>query len=206
MSNPTAPGSMTSAVIPGALTKIPARPLGDLLAGLPDVLAEVAGGAEHQHATERILVLLAEGQSLPAIMLLAHTLPPREAIWWACINVRAALGETPEPRQGAALSAAEDWVYHPDEDHRRACEAAAADAGNEGLGAICAIAVFFSGDTLSRPDLPKVPPPPGMVGNFVVAALNLAAVHRSPERAPERLARAVRQGIDIANGGNGRVN
>ncbi|MBB4264421.1 DUF6931 family protein [Roseospira visakhapatnamensis] len=190
---------------PGPLSKIPATPLGAVLADLPEVLAEVAAGAEEQPPAARLRTLLAEGQTVPALLLLAHALPPREAIWWACLNARAVLGETPEPKQGRALAAAEAWVYQPDEAGRRACQSSADAAGNAGLGAICALAVFFSGDTLSEPDLPKVAPPPGMVGTFVTAALHLAAVQRTPERAPERLARAVRQGIDIANGGNGRV-
>lgn len=208
MSDPTstpAPKPSPGPVDPGPLAKIPAAPLRDVLVHLPEVLADVAAGAEDQPPAERVRALMAEGQTVPALSLLAHTLPPREAVWWACLNVRAALGESPAPRQNAALTAAEAWVYEPDEPHRRACQATADAAGNEGLGAVCAIAAFFSGDTLSEPDLPKVPPPPGMVGTFVVAALNMAAVQRSPERAPERLARALRQGIDIANGGNGRV-
>ncbi len=208
MSDPTsppAPKPSPGPIDPGPLTKIPAEPLSGLLAEVPEVLADVAAGAEDQPPADRMRTLIAEGQTVPALSLLAHTLPAREAVWWACLNTRAALGEAPAPKQDAALTAAEAWVYAPDEPRRRACQATADAAGNEGLGAVCAIAAFFSGDTLSEPDLPKVPPPPGMVGTFVVAALNMAAVHRNPERAPERLARAVRQGIDIANGGNGRV-
>jgi len=196
---------MTAAVDPGPLTKIPAVPLGELLADRGEMVAGVLAGAEGQVPADRLRALAEAGDWPTALILLAHTLPPREAIWWACVNTRAALGDTPDPKQGAALAAAEAWVYDPDEKHRRACQAAAAAADNEGLAAICALAVFFSGDTLSEPGLPKVPPPPGMVGNFVVAAINLAAIHRNPERAPERIARAVRQAIDIANGGNGRV-
>ena len=80
----------------------------------------------------------------------------RDAVTWACLASRKALGEAPPPKERAALEAAERWLAAPDEPSRRACEAAAEALGYRSAPAMAAAAAFWSGGSLSLPDLPKV--------------------------------------------------
>src|ERR671937_3326223 len=59
----------------------------------------------------QFLDLLIEKQQFPdAVRFLAHALPKREAVWWACLCARAAAGPNPPPKAAAAVQAAEKWV------------------------------------------------------------------------------------------------
>ncbi|MRR12199.1 hypothetical protein EG835_06975, partial [bacterium] len=49
----------------------------------------------------------------------------RDAVMWACLAARKVLGQSPPPKERAALEAAERWLAVTDEPSRRACEAAA---------------------------------------------------------------------------------
>src|SRR5687768_947309 len=76
-------------------------------------------------AVQYLDLLLAGQQHLDAVRFLAHALPKREAVWWACLCARQVCGaEAPAPMT-AALGAAEKWVAEPSEDHRRAALPAA---------------------------------------------------------------------------------
>ena len=66
---------------------------------------------------------------LPAITLLAASLPIREAIWWACLCIREH-GDPPTPLAADALLSAERWTADPSEENRRLAQTAA-----EALGA-----------------------------------------------------------------------
>jgi hypothetical protein len=140
---------------------------------------------------------------IDAIRFLAHALPPREAVWWACLATRDALEDNDEPQQ-AALEAAEAWVYHPDEDHRRTAVTAASTAGNDAPARWAAQAAAWSGGSLAPPEAPVVPPGPTLTAQAVSGAVLLAAVKSTPELAPERHRNAIAQAIDIARGGSGR--
>src|SRR5436309_3482884 len=83
-----------------------------------------------------------------AFRFLAHALPRREAVWWACQCFRHGVAGLPAPPpapQLAAVQAAERWSAAPTEDHRRAAFAAAeaADFGNP--AGCAALAAFLSG-------------------------------------------------------------
>src|SRR5690348_16879504 len=85
-------------------------------------------GPEMQPA-EFIDLLCAEGLWADAIRFLAHALPKREAVWWACVAARAALADDAPARQVAVIEAAEAWVYQPTEENRRAAMEKAEAAG-----------------------------------------------------------------------------
>ena len=62
----------------------------------------------------------------PASMaVLAHALPKREAVWWACTSVRRAGAPQPGSPDLEALAAAENWVRRPTEENRQAAKLAA---------------------------------------------------------------------------------
>src|SRR5260221_9912957 len=94
----------------------------------------------------QFLNTLMEKQQFPdAVRFLAHALPKREAVWWACLCARQAHGPNPPAPLGPALQAAEKWTSDPSEDNRRAAHTAA-EAGAMGSPAgFAPRAAFFSG-------------------------------------------------------------
>lgn len=135
-----------------------------------------------------------------AITLLAHALPKREAVWWANLCVSQATGDRPAPQQATALDAARRWSAEPNEENRRAAEAAAVAAGPMTAAGCLANAAFFSEGSLSLPDLPAAPPPPGLTAQTVVGAILLAAAS-DPQIAPkDRYKSYLKLGVAVADG------
>lgn len=141
-----------------------------------------------------------------AVKFLARALPKREATWWACLCARNALGgNPPSPAMLEAIEAAERWVYQPTEDNRRAAYAVAQAGNFEHPASWAAMAAFWSGGSMAPPDVPAIPPADNLTGKAAAGAVMLAAVQTEPEKAPQKYLLFLRQGIDIACGGNGRV-
>jgi hypothetical protein len=132
------------------------------------------------------------------VKFLAHALPKKEAVFWACVCAR----EASEPGTAAmrALEAAERWVREPSEDHRRAAMAAVDAAGLDTPGACAAFGAFLSGGSLAPPNVPAVPPAEHLTGHAVGGSVMLAAVAREPEKAPEKYRRFLEAGIRVAQG------
>ena len=136
-----------------------------------------------------------------AARFLAHALPKREALWWACQCVRLAC-PAPPPEQKAALEAAEKYVEVPTDSNRRAAMTAA-EAADFGTPAGCAaVAAFFSAGSLAPPDLPPVPPPEHLAARSVANAVVLSAVYAEPEKAPEKYKQFLDLGRAVAAGKN----
>ena len=144
--------------------------------------------------------LLAQRGLLPdATQLLAHALPAREGVRWACRCAREA-GQV-----GAPLEAAERWLAEPTEENRRACQAAYEEAGLQTPGAVAALAVFLSGKSLGPAGLPDVPPDPFHAAKAVAGAVLLAAVIQQPEKAEERLRQFLEVGEQVVAAGTDQV-
>lgn len=151
------------------------------------------------------LRLLMENTLYPdAVKFLARALPKRESAWWACLCARSALSDDVGAEALKVLELAERWVYKPSEEHRRAAFAAAEAHRFQGPWSWAAMAAFWSGGSMAPPDAPAIPPADNLTGKAVAGAVMLAAVHREPEKAPEKYRQFLTQGIDIACGGNGR--
>ena len=160
-----------------------------------------AGESPAQFAND----LLAAKNLTGAVQFFAFALPPREAVWWACLCSRDALREpVPEPLKDA-VDAAEAWVRDPSEGHRRAAMARAQATDLKSPAAWAAVAAFWSGGSLAPENLPEVPAAPHLTGCAVAGAVMLAAVIFEPQFAEQRRARYIASAIDIANGGNGRL-
>ena len=149
--------------------------------------------------------LIAADLPVEAAKFLAFCLPKREATWWACLCARAVLPAKPEPSQLSALTAAEAWVFKPNEENRQA----ALEQGTEGgssAAAMAANAAAWSGGSLVPPDLEAVPPADELTGQAVGGTFVKAAYGGDPSETPQRIRLFLAQGCDIAQGGNGRVN
>lgn len=134
-----------------------------------------------------------------AVRFLAHALPKREALWWACACVRQAKALA-SPEQEAALTAVETYVAVPTDTYRRAAWSAA-ETADLGTPAGCVgSAAFFSAGSLAPPDLPPVPPGELLTARGVANAILLSAVIREPENAAEKYQAFLDLGLAVAQG------
>lgn len=140
-----------------------------------------------------------------AVRFLARALPKREATWWACLCARSVLAKDARPEQIKAVETAEQWVYKPTELNRRSNDAAAQAATFDSPAAWAAMAAFWSGGSMAPEDAPAVPSAENLTAKAAAGAVMLAAVLNQPEKAQEKYRFFLEQGIDIANGGNGRL-
>ncbi|HJQ55431.1 MAG TPA: hypothetical protein VJ890_00905 [Vineibacter sp.] len=141
-----------------------------------------------------------------AIRWLAQGLRPREGVWWACLAARAYVdwGNKLPDADLAALTAAETWVFKPEEDNRRAAMAKAQETGYQTPASWAAVAAFWSGGSMAPADCPAVAPPKHLIGRAVWGAIMIATGTEGTE-IENRQKRLLSQGMDIARGGNGRV-
>jgi hypothetical protein len=135
-----------------------------------------------------------------AVQFLAHALPKREAVWWACLCVGQILGPEPASTATVALDAARAWAIDPKDENRRATFLAA-EAADIGTPAGCAtVAAYFSGGSLAPPNLTAVAPAEHLTAHLVASALTLAAVIKEPEKAAEKYASFLQLGLEVASG------
>lgn len=160
--------------------------------------------AKDGQTPKQLIDLLAEKQQWPdAIKLLAHALPKREAVWWACLVARQTYGTTNvPPKIAAAIAAAEKWVSDPSENNRQATfpAAEAAELGNP--AGCAAIAAFWSGGSLAPPTAPVVPPGELLTAHGVSGGIVLAAVMNEPQKSAEKFKKFLALGVDVASGAN----
>ena len=190
----------------GPLIKLSGAELTALLPRLtlPDEAASVVRGAANSEAA--LLALEAEGFLLEAARLMAHALPKREAVWWACMcAIHTAPPDLPEADR-LARETAEAWVRQQSDSVRRAAMHHAEAAGFGTPEAWAAVAAFWSGDSMSPEGQPLVPPAPHLPGTAAAGGVALSAVRGDVSRQKERLRRFLESGRDIAAGGPGRLN
>lgn len=185
----------------GALTKIAAEKAAEVATQNP--LGEEANRLLNDtlNPKEYLDLLIEKGYLLDAIHFLAHALPKREAVWWACLCCRQGCVDPPE-LDLSALQAAEKWVIDPSEDHRRAAMRAAETAEFSTAAACAAVAAFWSEGSMAPPELPAVPPGEQLTGHGAAGAVLLAAVASEPEKAAEKHGAFLQLGLDIAMGIN----
>ncbi len=150
---------------------------------------------------EQYLELLTTAEQFAAaVQFLAQALPKREAVWWACLCVRNALGAEPEPAALTALQAAEKWVADPAEANRQAALPAAEQAGYGTPAGCAAAAAFWSAGSLAPANLPAVPPPEALTGSGVAGAVLLAVVQGDPADATPTTRQFLALGIEVGRG------
>lgn len=139
---------------------------------------------------------------LDVMRFFAYGLPKREAIWWSYL---CATDTTPQTNKEdfAALVAVKKWVYTPNEDNRRETKPLAKTLNYKTAASWSAMAVFWSGGSLTPAGKPEVLPSEQLTAHAVAGAVLLAAVEKNPEQASEKYLLFLQRAIDIANGGNG---
>lgn len=164
-----------------------------------------AGLAADPSPPDFLQSLIAQKLYPDAVRFLARALPKREAVWWACLSARSCLTEKTEPKLLQAVEAAEAWVYKPTETNRRQAFNAAEAASFENPAAWAGMGAFWSEGSMAPENVPAVPPADNLTAKAVAGAVMLAAVQSQPEKANDKYLFFLEQGVDIANGGNGRL-
>ncbi|MBS0522962.1 MAG: hypothetical protein JSS04_04925 [Proteobacteria bacterium] len=163
----------------------------------------LAGCRESIEALDR---LEKAGLLIEATRLIAHALPAREAVWWACTCSRhTAASGTNLAAEAQVREAAEEWVRKPTDEHRRSAMKQAETAGFSSAEAWAAVGAFWSGDSMAPPEAPKVPPQPHFTGLAVAGSVALAACRGPASRREARLRRFLGSAKDIVAGGAGRI-
>lgn len=170
---------------------------------LPGEIGAKIAGLDSVEAVVR--ALLAGGHGIEGARVLAHALPKRESVWWACMCAGHTAGADLAEADAKPRALAEAWVFKQTQELARAAMAEARRAGFQSPEAWAGVAAFWSGDSLTPPDTPAVPPPPHLTGLAVAGAVALAAVRHKPERQPQRLVMFLQSAQDIAAGGTGRL-
>jgi len=167
-----------------------------------EALASLQGCTD---VAEAVLRLEAAGFAPEAVRVLAHALPKREGVWWACM---CAINTMPADLPAAdrqARETAELWVRQQKDEQRRTAMTHAEASGFQSPEAWSGVAAFWSGDSMSPVGMPPVPPPPQATGGAVAGAVALAAVRGDLRRHAERMKRFLESGRNIAAGGPGRM-
>lgn len=174
------------------------------VAQLLRVREEDLPGAEIAPA-EHYASMRSSEQRADAVRFLALALPRYESVAWAARLVEAeAERRRLNARDRQALEFALRWVGDPNDARRRAAFEAAEAADERSPERLLALAVFFSGGSISMPELPPVLPPPDSCGSFTGAAV-LAAAFRT-DAADQVLDRALDMGEAVADKGLDALN
>ena len=150
------------------------------------------------NAEAYVQLLIQQQQYLDAIRVLAFGLPPVDAIRWACGCARQDAGANPPDKVSAALQSVEKWLADPSDENRRSAMTSAREADFSTPAGSAALAVFFSGGSISPPDMPAVEPDPSMTPNSIAGSVLLAAAQKEPEKAPEKYPVFLAEGLKLA--------
>jgi hypothetical protein len=150
-------------------------------------------------------LLLEHGQYADALKLVAHALPVREAIWWACRCARQTLAEDASDAEQEAVAVAEKWVAEGDDATRRAALAAGDAAGAATAAGGAALAVFYSGDSLALPDAAPVYPADYSAARLAAGSVLSAANTLDPSKTAENFRTFITQGIAMMQPSPGRT-
>jgi hypothetical protein len=143
--------------------------------------------------------LIEEQNFADAIAFLAHALPTREAVWWAWLCARDAVGDAPAPAVAGALAAIHAWIADPSDMHRRGALDAAQPAGFTTAVGCTALAVFLTGDTLGPATAPPAPPGEYAAAKAIAGAVHLAATTEPIPDLSARYTTFVQRGLELAN-------
>ena len=131
--------------------------------------------------------MLVEREYFPdAVRVMAHVLPKREAVWWACQCARQAPDPEATAEMDAALVAAEKWVSEMSEEARQAAGPAAREADLNTAAGCAAYAAFVSGGSMVPSDMQPLPPPDNLTAQLVAGSVLASSIAPDPSKAPEK--------------------
>ncbi len=104
-----------------------------------------------------------------------------------------------------AIELAEAWVYKPTEENRKLTLPAAEITAYKSAASWAAMAAFWSGNDISPVVHAIVPPNEKLFAKAVVGAVILAATQSEAGKIDGNYQLFLKQGINIASGGDGRA-
>jgi len=141
--------------------------------------------SEYVHALEE------NKQSVDAVKALAHGMPERDSVSWACQSSQKVAGKL-NPEEKAATQAAQAWVKNPTEANKLAAGEAASKTDFKGPGGWAAQAAAWSQSPAPAanpaPGAPATPAAPALTPAAVAGAVLLAAglANGPPMSAPQK--------------------
>ena len=158
--------------------------------------------ASHSSPVGFVLALRDAELCRDALRVLPHLLPVRAAAWWGCMCVWESKRNASDDRLILAIEAVHRWIVLPSETNRRTCEHFGRVLGLGVSPGALAMAVFWSGGSMSAPDLPHVDPPPTLAAQVIAGTIQLAAVERDAVNYLSRYRQFLALGLEIASGRN----
>jgi hypothetical protein len=146
----------------------PTQPALAETAGVDDAAQTAAAAAPPLSAW--CATVLASKQPGDALRYLAYALPPRAAVWWACLCLEHASAGRLRPAEDAALGAAVRWVLCPGEAETHAVREHGEAAGKGTAAGSVAKAAALAGAAPSEGG-PPAPRKPQQVARLVVASV-----------------------------------
>lgn len=152
---------------------------------------------------EYINKLLEKEYFADSVIFLAHALPKREAIWWACLCSKIVTNDDTKADDLASLSMSEKWVYEPDDNKRRMCGTLAEKGEYKSAQNWTAAAVFWSGGSITDEGEPAMEPAPYLYAHAVSGAILNAVGVSGADDIDVQFQEFIKSGLNIADGGNG---
>ena len=185
------------------MVKVPKEPAAKLLS-LSNTRLETPISAPVAALPEEVLAELDEkGAMFDVLRLLSIVLPPRERVWWACLAARDYIGPKSD-KDPKPLVASEDWVFKPTEENRERARLSMDNAYIDDDTVNIAMSVLYSDGTLGPADLSEFPAPAG-AAETCAFVMNIVALDKKPDIFQEYGQMLIDRAVDIARGGNGRL-
>ncbi|MDN5787844.1 hypothetical protein [Pseudorhodobacter sp.] len=185
------------------LKKIPDEPAARMLAMANTKLQTPIAAPASASVNVVLAELAGKDAKIDMLRLLSVALPPREATWWACLAGHDLIGKDPQIVP-PPLACAERWVFKPSEENRIAARDAFETADMDDDTTFCAMAALYAEGTLGPGDMNQTPAPVNGV-SAAVFAMNLLSMKMNVDRMQVHLDILIDRALDIARGGNGRV-
>lgn len=135
-----------------------------------------------------------------AVRFLAHQLPVRGGIQWAVECARELEAPERKARPNPPLEAAGRWLLAPTDATRLEARQAADRSPEKSAATLIAMAVFFSGGSVTPPGEVEVQPPPNTPQKMVAGAVRVTVVSYDPAHSGERYRRALALGRQADSG------
>jgi len=149
---------------------------------------------------------LTEASKWPdAVRVMTRALPPREAVWWACVCARQVTSRSGGTNEIAALEAAEKWVYRPSEKNRREAFRLAQESAPESVATLSALAAAFSAGNLPASEEHQIDLENDTFSRIVDAVVMISAAEKQGKQIGAQFQRLLKSGENIACGGNGQI-
>jgi hypothetical protein len=138
---------------------------------------------------EFVDLLVANKEYVAGIEFVAHALPAREAVWWACLCIQHAFGDTLQGKERDTCYAAVQWVLRPTEENRIFAKNSAEANGLAGAAGSAATAAGIGGAAAAF-----------TTAKAAANAVKLASIQAGAAKIGDTQRRFIALGLEIADG------